>query len=112
MGSDAQPLLLLVGVLVLAMAGIAIVRQRRRAARGAGRARRAGGDDEARLAPRAAPSTPGCAARAHGRRLATWLPSAGSPLGAGRVPARRASRARCADRRPARPVHAAARSRS
>jgi tight adherence protein B len=80
MGRDAQALLLLVGVLLLTLTGLAIYLSG--AARRAELASRGGpGDDEARLGRRLHRTNVRLRRTTYGRRLSTWLSSAAAPLG-------------------------------
>jgi tight adherence protein B len=80
MGRDGQALLLLVGVLALALAGIATYVSG--AARRAELASRGGpGDDEARLRRTLHRTNMRLRRSEHGRRLSTWLSSAATPFG-------------------------------
>jgi tight adherence protein B len=81
MGRDAQALVLLVGVLVVALIGVATYVSG--AARRAELASRGGpGDDEARLSRTLLGANARLRRTRQGRRLATWLSSAAVPFGA------------------------------
>ena len=80
MGRDGEALGLLVGVLLLALAGIATYLSG--AARRAELASRGGpGDDEARLSRTLHGANVHLRRTRHGRRLSTWLSSAAAPFG-------------------------------